>query len=86
VPKRGRATFFPSAAPIPRESQESRPGRILRSATARTGAASIAFGLSNAIEAAMGAPRKQRSRRIIMATIGAFKKSGAEFLGQSCRS
>jgi uncharacterized protein (DUF736 family) len=30
----------------------------------------------------MGAPRKQRSRRIIMATIGTFKKSGAEFLGQ----
>jgi uncharacterized protein (DUF736 family) len=46
------------------------------------GAASIAFGLSNAIEAAMGAPRKQRSRRITMATIGTFKKSGAEFLGQ----
>jgi hypothetical protein len=76
MPQRGRATFFPWAAPIPRESQESRPSRILRSATAGRGAA------FNAIEAAMGAPRKQRSRRINMATIGTFKKSRAEFLGQ----
>ena len=49
----GGETFFPWAAPIPRASQESLPTAILRCATARTGAASIAFGFQIAIEAAV---------------------------------
>jgi uncharacterized protein (DUF736 family) len=47
-----------------------------------TDAAPIASGLSIAIEAAVGAARDQRSRRTTMATIGTFKKSGTEFLGE----
>jgi hypothetical protein len=38
-------------------------------------APSVAFGLSITIEAAMVRARKQRSRRIPMATIGTFKKT-----------
>jgi len=45
------------------------------------GAASIAFGLSTAIEAAVVAGSKQ-SRRNDMATIGSFKKVGNEFQGE----
>ncbi|MDE2578590.1 MAG: DUF736 domain-containing protein, partial [Hyphomicrobiales bacterium] len=45
------------------------------------GAASIAFGLSIAIEAAVVAGSKQ-SRRSDMATIGSFKKVGNEFQGE----
>jgi uncharacterized protein (DUF736 family) len=44
-------------------------------------AASIALGLAIAIEAAMGAGSRQQDRRLTMATIGTFKKSGNSFTG-----
>jgi hypothetical protein len=40
-------------SPIPRDGQESLPAAILRCASAREGAASIAFGSQIAIEAAV---------------------------------
>ena len=43
----GGETFFPWVLPISRASQESLTAAILRCAPARTGAAPIAFGLSN---------------------------------------
>ena len=46
-------TFFPWASPIPRAGQESLTAAILRCASARVGAASIAFGFQIAIEAAV---------------------------------
>ena len=46
-------TFFPWASPIPRDGQESLTAAILRCASARGGAASIAFGFQIAIEAAV---------------------------------
>ena len=49
----GAETFFPWASPIPRGRQESLTAAILRCASARVGAASIAFGFQIAIEAAV---------------------------------
>ena len=49
----GGETFFPWALPIPRAGQESLSAAILRCASARVGAASIAFGFQIAIEAAV---------------------------------
>jgi hypothetical protein len=46
-------TFFPWASPIPRAGQESLTAAVLRCASARVGAASIAFGFQIAIEAAV---------------------------------
>jgi uncharacterized protein (DUF736 family) len=69
-------------AVIPRETRKS-PGchPPLRYGL-RAGAASIASGLSIAIEAAMVRARSFRSRRTDMATIGTFKKTGNnEFTG-----
>src|SRR6266566_4055664 len=61
--------------------QESLPAAILRCASARVGAASIAFGFQIAIEAAVVAGSKT-ARRSDMANIGSFKKSGQEFQGE----
>jgi uncharacterized protein (DUF736 family) len=82
VPQWRRSTFFPWAAPIPRETRKS-PGRHppLRCGL-QADAASIACGLPIAIEAAMVRARNRHQRRTIMATIGTFKKSGNEFVGQ----
>jgi len=70
-------------AVIPRETTKS-PGchPPLRFGL-RAGAASIASGLSIAIEAAMVRARNRDQGRTTMATIGTFKKSGTnEFSGQ----
>jgi uncharacterized protein (DUF736 family) len=61
--------------------QESLPAAILRCASARAGAASIAFGFQIAIEAAVVAGSKT-ARRSDMANIGSFKKSGQELQGE----
>jgi uncharacterized protein DUF736 len=61
--------------------QESLADAILRCASARAGAASIAFGFQIAIEAAVVAGSKT-ARRSDMANIGSFKKSGQEFQGE----
>jgi uncharacterized protein (DUF736 family) len=83
MPQRRRASFFPWAAPIPREARNSPAWRPSRCCGPQAGASSIAFGLSIAIEAAMGAGSKTEDhRRFIMATIGSFKKSGNEFHGE----
>ena len=75
------STFFPWAAPIPRESRKShRRHPPLRSGP-RAGASSIASGLPIAIEAAVVAGSKQ-PRRSDMANIGSFKKVGSEFQGE----
>src|SRR5216684_2224308 len=62
-------------------SQESPAAAILRCAPAPRGAASIACGLSIAIEAAMVAGSNSQGEND-MATIGSFKKSGNEFQGE----
>src|SRR5216683_336683 len=62
-------------------SQESLTAAILRSASARAGAASIAFGFQIAIETAVVAGSKT-ARRSEMANIGSFKKSGQEYQGE----
>jgi uncharacterized protein (DUF736 family) len=85
-------TFFPWAchparkrargpgSPIPREATKStRRHPPLRFGP--SGAASIAFGLQIAIEAAVVAGSKT-ARRSDMANIGSFKKSGQEFQGE----
>jgi uncharacterized protein (DUF736 family) len=83
MPQRRRASFFPWAAPIPRETRNSPAWRPSRCCGPQAGASSIVFGLSIAIEAAMGAGSKTEDhRRVIMATIGSFKKSGNEFHGE----
>jgi len=74
-------TFFPWASPIPRDGQESLAAAILRCASARVGAASIAFGFQIAIEAAWSRARN-KLRRSDMANIGSFKKSGQELQGE----
>jgi hypothetical protein len=58
----GGETFFPWASPIPRASQESLTAAILRCATARAGAASIAFGFQIAIEAAVVAELETKEK------------------------
>jgi uncharacterized protein (DUF736 family) len=75
--------FLPlPAAPSFLAKQQSRLAAILRCAAVASDAASIAFGLPIAIEAAMARARKQSSRRTIMATIGTFKKTGSnEYVG-----
>jgi hypothetical protein len=55
-------TFFPWASPIPRAGQESLTAAILRCATARAGAASIAFGFQIAIEAAVVAELETKEK------------------------
>jgi uncharacterized protein (DUF736 family) len=76
--------FLPlPAAPSFLARQQSRSRAILRCAAVASDAASIASGLSIAIEAAMARARNFRSRRIPMATIGTFKKTGNnEFTGE----
>ncbi len=58
----GGETFFPWALPIPRAGQESLTAAILRCATARAGAASIAFGFQIAIEAAVVAELETKEK------------------------
>jgi hypothetical protein len=58
----GGETFFPWASPIPRAGQESLTAAILRCATARAGAASIAFGFQIAIEAAVVAELETKEK------------------------
>jgi cell division protease FtsH len=71
MPQRRRASFFPWAAPIPREARNSPAWRPSRCCGPQAGASSIAFGLSIAIEAVMGAGSKTEDhRRTIMANIG----------------
>jgi uncharacterized protein (DUF736 family) len=83
MPQRRRASFFPWAAPIPRETRNSPFWRPSLCFGPQAGASSIAFGRSIAIEAAMGAGSKTEDhRRILMANIGSFKKSGNEFHGE----
>jgi len=75
--------FLPlPAAPPFLAKQQSRLAAILRCAAVASDAASIAFGLPIAIEAAMGAGSEQSSRRTIMATIGTFKKTGNNYTGE----
>ena len=75
------STFFPWAAPIPREARKSHLRHPPLRFGPRAGAASIASGLSIAIEAAMVAGSKQPGRSD-MATIGSFKKVGSEWQGE----
>jgi len=77
--------FLPlPAAPAFLAEQQSRPAAILRwRCSPQTGAPAVASGRSITIEAAMVRARTQTSRRTTMATIGTFKKTGAnEFIGE----
>jgi hypothetical protein len=58
MPQCRLTTFFPWAAPIPRGPRNSPGWHPSLCCGLRAGAASIAFGLSIAIEAAMGAGSK----------------------------
>jgi hypothetical protein len=77
----GGSTFFPWAAPIPREARKSHRRHPPLRCGPRAGASSIASGLEIAIEAAVVAGSKT-ARRSDMANIGSFKKSGNEFQGE----
>ena len=77
----GSATFFPWASPIPREPRKSRLCHSPLRYGPKTGAAAITFGLQIAIEAAIGRGLVQ-PRRVDMANIGTFKKSGDDFQGE----
>jgi uncharacterized protein (DUF736 family) len=70
----------PGLRPFPREPRKSRR-RHPPLCSGPTGAASIACGLSIAIEAAMVAGSNSQGEND-MATIGSFKKSGNEFQGE----
>ena len=75
--------FLPlPAAPPFLAKQQSRFGAVLRCAAVASDAASIASGPPIAIEAAMVRARGREERRIIMATIGTFKKSGSDYTGE----
>jgi hypothetical protein len=82
MPQRRRRLSSPAGcAVIPRETTKSRLP-ILRCAVPASDAPSIASGLSIAIEAAMVRARNGK-RRLTMATIGTFKKTGSnEFTGE----
>jgi uncharacterized protein (DUF736 family) len=78
-----RHDFLPlPAAPSFLARQESRACAVLRFAAVASDAPSIASGRSIAIEAAMVRARNGK-RRLTMATIGTFKKTGSnEFTGE----
>jgi uncharacterized protein (DUF736 family) len=83
MPQRRLRDFLPlSAAPPFLAKQQSRFGAVLRCAAVASDAASIASGPPIAIEAAMVRARSREERRIIMATIGTFKKSGSDYTGE----
>jgi uncharacterized protein (DUF736 family) len=81
MPQRRRASFFPWAAPIPREARKSQQRRPPLRSGPKAGASPIVFGPSIAIEAAVVAGSKHNRRRQ-MATIGSFKKVGNDFHGE----
>jgi uncharacterized protein (DUF736 family) len=71
----------PGLCSIPREPRKSRRCHPPLRSGPTTGAAAIAFGLQIAIEAAMVAGSYSQ-RRVDMANMGIFKKSGEDFLGE----
>jgi uncharacterized protein (DUF736 family) len=78
LPARPRATpraGTPSDAGIPREPRKPSGRHPSLRFGPKPGASAIAFGLSIAIEAAMGAVPSNRDRSDTMATIGSFTKS-----------
>jgi uncharacterized protein (DUF736 family) len=82
MPQQFVTTFFPWVSPIPRETRKSRLHRPPLRFGPQAGAASVASGRSIAIEAAW-CGSKNRKWRLIMATIGTFKKTGSnEFTGE----
>jgi len=78
-----RPDFLPlPAAPSFLAKQQSRSCAILRCAAVASDVSALASGLPIAIEAAMVRARNGR-RRLTMATIGTFKKTGSnEFTGE----
>jgi uncharacterized protein (DUF736 family) len=68
---------------IPRGTRNSPPAVLRVAPACKQVRRRVAFALSIAIEAAMGAGSKTADhRRTIMANIGSFKKSGNEFQGE----
>jgi Protein of unknown function (DUF736) len=80
APPRKKECAADIGSPIPRGTRKSLAA-ILRCAPALTGAPSIAWGLSIAIETAVVAGSDSQGVSD-MATIGTFKKSGNEFQGE----
>jgi uncharacterized protein (DUF736 family) len=76
-----RSTFFPWASPIPREARKSLGRRPPLCFGPKTGAASIAFGLTDRHRGRDGRGL-ETARRSQMSNIGSFKKVGKEFQGE----